>query len=155
MACVGNRQARRSAGLFRSRDRDRTGFAAGSSARAAPARGKAPIDRASSRRARRRWRKLHLAIDADSHEIVAVELTTDDVGDVTVVPDLLDQIDGSVASMTADGGYETEVAYDEVSRRHPDADVIIPPRSTAVASERGTTRRDQHLRTIEKHGRIG
>ena len=94
-------------------------------------------------------------MDANSHEIVAVELTTDDVGDVTVVPDLLDQIDGSVASMTADGAYDTEVAYDEVSRRHPDADVIIPPRSTAVASERGTTRRDQHLRTIEKHGRIG
>ena len=92
------------------------------------------------KRFRRRWRKLHLAMDANSHEIVAVELTTDDVGDVTVVPDLLDQIDGSVASMTADGAYDTEVVYDEVSRRHPDADVIIPPRSTAVASERGTTR---------------
>ena len=44
--------------------------------------------------------------------------------------------------------------YDEVSRRHPDADVIIPPRSTAVMSESGTTRRDEHLRTIEEHGRI-
>src|ERR1700722_12784748 len=31
----------------------------------------------------------------------------------------------------------------------------LPPRSTAVVSERGTTRRDAHLRTIEKHGRIG
>jgi hypothetical protein len=33
--------------------------------------------------------------------------------------------------------------------------VIIPPRSTAVMSESGTTRRDAHLRTIERHGRIG
>jgi Transposase DDE domain len=107
------------------------------------------------KRSRRHWRKLHLAIDANSHEIAAVELTTDDVGDITAVPDLLDQIDGSVASVTADGAYDTDVVYDEVSRRHPDADVVIPPRSTAVVSETGTTRRDEHLRTIEKHGRIG
>ena len=107
------------------------------------------------KRSRRHWRKLHLAIDANSHEIVAVELTTDDVGDITAVPDLLDQIDGSVASVTADGAYDADGVYDEFSRCHPEADVIIPPRSTAVVSESGTTRRDEHLRTIEKHGRIG
>src|ERR1700694_4130531 len=39
------------------------------------------------KRSRRHWRKLHLAIDANSHEIVSVELTTDDVGDITTVPD--------------------------------------------------------------------
>ena len=32
---------------------------------------------------RRRWRKLHLGVDADTHEVVAVELTQDDVGDVS------------------------------------------------------------------------
>jgi hypothetical protein len=107
------------------------------------------------KRSRRRWRKLHLAIDANSHEIVAVELTSDEVGDVTAVPDLLDQIDGSVASVTGDGAYDADVVYDEITRRHPEADVIIPPRSTAVMSESGTTRRDAHLRTIERHGRMG
>src|ERR1700676_229348 len=107
------------------------------------------------KRSRRRWRKLHLAIDANSHEIVAVELTPDEVGDVTAVPDLLDQIDGSVASVTGDGAYDADVVYDEIIRRHPEADVIIPPRSTAVMSESGTTRRDAHLRTIERHGRVG
>ena len=60
------------------------------------------------KRSRRHWRKLHLAIDANSHEVVAVELTTDDVGDITAVPDLLDQIDGSVASVTADGAYDAD-----------------------------------------------
>jgi hypothetical protein len=107
------------------------------------------------KRSRRRWRKLHLAIDANSHEIVAVELTSDEVGDVTAVPDLLDQIDGSVASVTGDGAYDADVVYDEIIRRHPEADVIIPPRATAVMSESGTTRRDAHLRTIERHGRMG
>ena len=33
--------------------------------------------------------------------------------------------------------------------------MIIPPRSTAVLSASGTTQRDKHLQTIEKHGRIG
>jgi Transposase DDE domain len=107
------------------------------------------------KRSRRHWRKLHLAIDANSHEIVSVELTTDDVGDITMVPDLLDQIDGSVASVTGDGAYDADVVYDEITRRHPEADVIIPPRLTAVVSESGTTRRDAHLRTIERHGRHG
>jgi len=84
-----------------------------------------------------------------------VELTTDDVGDIAAVPDLLDQIDGSVASVPADGAYDADVVYNESSQSHPEAYVIIPPRSTAVVSESGTTRRDEHLRTIEKHGRIG
>jgi hypothetical protein len=107
------------------------------------------------KRSRRRWRKLHLAIDAKSHEVIAVELTTEEVGDITAVPDLLDQIDDSVASVTGDGAYDADVVYDEISRRHPEADVIVPPRSTAVISVSGTTRRDAHLRTIETHGRIG
>jgi hypothetical protein len=62
-------------------------------------------------RSRRRWRKLHLGVDADTHEIVAVELTPDDVGDISELPDLLDQIDADadVASMTADGAYDGQV----------------------------------------------
>src|SRR5450432_3729786 len=43
----------------------------------------------------------------------------------------------------------------KLTRRHPKADVIIPPRSTTIISENGTTRLDAHLRTIERHGRIG
>jgi hypothetical protein len=54
-------------------------------------------------RSRRRWRKLHLGLDAGTHEIVAVELTPDDVGDVAELPNLLDQIDDDIASLTADG----------------------------------------------------
>jgi hypothetical protein len=50
------------------------------------------------------YRTPHLGVDADTHEIVAVELTPDDVGEIAELPDLLDQIDADVASMTADGG---------------------------------------------------
>jgi hypothetical protein len=43
-------------------------------------------------RSRRGWRKLHLALDADSGEIVAHTLTDQDTGDVSQVAPLLDQI---------------------------------------------------------------
>ena len=84
-------------------------------------------------------------IDADTHEVVAVELTPDDVGDVSEVPDLLDQIDAEVASLTADGAYDGKAVYDAMAERHPSATVIIPPRVTSsVADETTSTQRDQH-----------
>jgi hypothetical protein len=47
----------------------------------------------------------------------------------------------------------------ENARVHPAgafvARVIIPPRSTAILSDAGTTQRDDHLRSIEQHGRLG
>jgi hypothetical protein len=112
------------------------------------------LDQKHGIRSRRRWRKLHLGVDADTYEIVAVELTPDDVGDIAEIPDLLDQIDADVASMTADGAYDGEAVYDAVAERHPDAAVIIPPRVTAVPSETTATPRDKHLATIVQHGRI-
>jgi len=64
---------------------------------------------------------LHLGLDADTQEIVAVELTPDDVGDVSVLPELLDQIDPDIASLTADGAYDGESAYSAVAKLHPAA----------------------------------
>ena len=93
------------------------------------------LDQRHGIRSRRRWRKLHLGIDAVTHEIVASELTADDVGDVSEIPALLDQIDAEIASMTADGAYDGEAVYDAVAERHPEAAVIIPPRVTAVPNE--------------------
>ena len=112
------------------------------------------LDQKQRARSTRRWRKLHLAVDADTHEIVAVELTTDDVGDVSMISDLLDQIEDPVGSMTADGAYDGQMVYDAVTQRHLEAKVIIPARSTAVLSEPPTSQRDQHLQTIAEHGRI-
>ena len=71
------------------------------------------------------------------------------------LPCLLDQIDAEIASLTADGAYDGEVIYDAVADRYPNTEIIIPPRATAVPNEITTTQRDQHIATIEKHGRIG
>jgi hypothetical protein len=44
------------------------------------------LDQKHGIRSRRRWRKLHIGVNANTHEIVAVELTPDDVGDVPEIP---------------------------------------------------------------------
>jgi hypothetical protein len=57
--------------------------------------------------------------------------------------------------VTGDEAHDADVVYDKIPARHPEGDVILPPRSTAILSESGTTGRDTHLRTIESHGRVG
>ena len=83
-----------------------------------------------------------------------VELTPDDVGDISELLDLLEQIDADVASMTADGAYDGQVVYDAIAERHPKAGVIVPPRITAVALKTIAMQRDNHLSTIAEHGRM-
>ena len=103
------------------------------------------LDQKQGIRSRRRWRKLHLGIDALTHEIVASQLTPDDVGDVSEMPGLLDQIDAEIASMTADDAYDGEAVCDALAERHPEAVVIIPPRATAVPNGSTTTQRGRIL----------
>ncbi|TCM67958.1 DDE family transposase [Rhizobium sp. BK068] len=57
-------------------------------------------------RSRRGWRKLHLARDADSGEIIAHTMTDQDMGDASQVEPLLDQIDRHIGRFTADGAYD-------------------------------------------------
>jgi hypothetical protein len=109
-------------------------------------------------RRRRSWRKLHIGVDADTGQILASELTSSDVDDGSQVEPLLDQITGQLASFIGDGAYDQTGVYDTVAKRHPEADVIVPPRSTAVLSEDGKTaptQRDRHLQSIAEHGRMG
>jgi hypothetical protein len=109
-------------------------------------------------RRRRSWRKLHIGVDAETGQILASELTSHDVDDGSQLGALLDQISGPLASLTGDGAYDQAGTYDTIAKRHPDADVIVPPRSTAVLSETAEiapTQRDRHLQSIVEHGRRG
>jgi transposase len=109
-------------------------------------------------RGRRGWRKLHLAVDPDSGQILACDLTDKDVGDPSRVGALLDQITGDIASVTADGAYDGEPVYRAVADRAPEAAVVIPPRATARPSTQAgqaPTPRDRHLQMIKHRGRRG
>ncbi|MGI4813006.1 MAG: transposase [Janthinobacterium lividum] len=95
---------------------------------------------------RRSWRKLHIAVEADTGQIAAAALTTSDIDDASQVGRLLDQVDSPVASCTADGAYDQDSVYGEGVSRHPEASVIVPPRSSEVPSETVQTAPAGHRR---------
>ncbi len=64
-------------------------------------------------RDRREWVKLHLAVDNDSMQILAVESTADDVHDCEVSNQLIDRIPQQVDKVLADGAYGTVGAYEK------------------------------------------
>jgi hypothetical protein len=103
------------------------------------------------------WRKLHLATDADTGRIAASELTDRDTDDGSQIGPLLDQVEGPMASFTGDGAYDQDDVYARIAARHPDADVIVPPRSSAVPSDTAETvltQRDRHLQRIAERDRL-
>lgn len=82
---------------------------------------------------RRTWRKLHLAVDANTREIVATRLTEASVHDAEVLPELLLQVQGKIRKVTADGAYDTWECRYEVHLR--DGETVIPPRDNAVRAQ--------------------
>ena len=68
-----------------------------------------------SAKSRRKWRKLHLAVDAGSGMIVAQALTDQDTDDPSLVAPLLDQIDDRIARVTADGAYDGDPTYQTIA----------------------------------------
>jgi hypothetical protein len=107
-------------------------------------------------RSRAGWRKLHLAVDAASGLIVAQTLTDQDADDPSQVAPLLDQIDGWIVRLTADGAYDGAPTYKTIAARDDGIAVVIPPRSTAVPSGEldPPTQRDQHLKMIVEQGQL-
>ena len=105
---------------------------------------------------RRVWRKIHIGIDEKSLEIRAAEFTTSDVGDAPMLPELLDQIppDQEIASVTADGAFDTRKCHDAIAARG--AAAIIPPRKNAKPwkpDTAGAVARNEILRTSKRVGR--
>jgi hypothetical protein len=105
---------------------------------------------------RRTWRKLHLAVNPDTHEIEAEVLTDNNRHDADQVEDLVEQVDGSVSCFWGDGAYDQWKVYDGLADRG--IDVIIPPCKNAKIRKHGNTGsdplpRDEALRTIRRVGR--
>jgi hypothetical protein len=101
---------------------------------------------------RRTWRKLHLAIDAQTREIVATRLTEATIHDAQVLPDLMLQVAGKIRKVSADGAYDTWECRYEIHAREAQAN--IPPRENAA--ETGAVdvppaaERDQAIQEIQR-----
>ena len=104
-------------------------------------------------RSRRGWRKLHVGVDGKRF-IVAHRLTDSSTEDASVVPALLDRVDGSIERFTADGAYDTWRVRETLASRG--ARVVVPPAKTAELSSRQTTagrERDAAIEAIRAFGR--
>lgn len=87
---------------------------------------------------RRVWRKLHLAVDTNTHEIIAAELSLSNVTDAEVLPNLLKQTRRKIVEISGDGAYDTKAFYEAIRIKR--AVALIPPRDGAAFWERGHPR---------------
>ena len=107
---------------------------------------------------RRVWRKLHLAVNAETGEVLASDLTHRWTADCARVPNLLDQIEGQVVWVMADGAYDAGTVY-EAAKEKGDGHrvrVLIPPGRGAQRSSRrspGQWERNRNFRSMRKLGR--
>lgn len=101
---------------------------------------------------RRTWRKLHIAIDASTHQFTAALITAKDELDRNVLPVLLKQTEDDVKAVCADGAYDFECCYRAIKQR--EVVPLIPPRSdAAIRGKSPFERRDENVRLIRKLGR--
>lgn len=110
---------------------------------------------------RRTWRKLHLAVNEATGEILACELTQNSVDDASQIQPLLEKIADPIEKVGADGAYDKEKVYDVLSdppKQSVPIQPVIPPRKDAKIWQHGNCQkpplpRDQTLRQIRKRGR--
>jgi hypothetical protein len=105
---------------------------------------------------RRTWRKVHLAVNPATHEIVAERLTDNSSHDAAQVEPLLEQVDDALQIVYGDGAYDQWKVYRTLAQRG--IVPIVPPRRNARISQHGNSRadplpRDAYIRQIRRDGR--
>jgi hypothetical protein len=105
---------------------------------------------------RRTWRKLHLAVNPVTQEIVAETLTENSCDDASQADPLLDQVRNPTNGFYGDGAYDKWKVYDILEKRETKA--IIPPQRNAKIKQHGNSSdrplsRDIAIRHIRRHGR--
>ena len=97
-----------------------------------------------------------VGIDERTLEVCAVEITSSNLGDAPMLPELLDQIpsDREIGSVTPDGAYDTRKGHDAIAGRG--ADAVIPTRKNAkpwTPDTVGARARNDILRATKHLGR--
>ena len=86
---------------------------------------------------RRTWRKLHLAVNPNTHEIEAETLTENSCDDAGQVDSLLDQVAGKIDRFYGDGAYDKWKVYETLDKRRIKA--IVPPQRNAKIKRHGNS----------------
>lgn len=103
----------------------------------------------------RTWRKLHIGVDEKSKLIVSSELTDRKCGDDKKLPDLLNQYEGDIDQVSADGAYDSHECFDEIARHKaiPTIPTQPNPRHKAKIISNVKRPRDQVVWQIQEMGR--
>jgi len=80
---------------------------------------------------KKRYVKIHFAVNTVTHEVVSMEVSTDDTHDSRAVPRLLDEAERRVhvAEAFMDGAYDSNEVYEELEKRR--IEPVIKPRRNA------------------------
>ncbi|MEZ8578161.1 IS5 family transposase [Vibrio splendidus] len=89
---------------------------------------------------RRTWRKLHLAVDVDTHEAISAEVSLVNVGDSEVLPTLLNPLRRKIDAVSADGAYDTKSCHNTLKNKG--CTPLIPPRKNVAFWEDGYPRNE-------------
>ncbi len=87
---------------------------------------------------RRVWRKLHIAVDTSTHEIVAAELSLSNITDAEVLHYLLKQTRRKIIEISGDRAYDTRNCHHAIGIKR--AVPLISPREGAPFWEQGHPR---------------
>ncbi|MGG2143695.1 IS5 family transposase [Symbiopectobacterium sp. RP] len=84
---------------------------------------------------RRVWRKLHLAVDSVTHEIICADLSLSGTTDAQALPALINQTHRKIREASADGAYDTVYCYDALLRKKI-RPLILPQRGAQYWQDR-------------------
>jgi len=102
---------------------------------------------------RRTWRKLHIGVDSETHDIVVAEVTNDNIHDSKPFDTMLKQIDKDIHQTTADGAYDTHHCYQAALRKN--AIPNFPPRKNAIlhkSTDKAWILRNNAIMRIQRKG---
>jgi len=107
---------------------------------------------------RRTWRKVHLSVDPETHEIVAEVLTENSKDDASQVAPMLEQIEQPIETFYGDGSYDKWKVYGLLESEN--IQPVVPPQHNAKVKQHGNATseplaRDEAIRDIRRLGRKG
>jgi len=106
---------------------------------------------------RRAWRKLNVAVDRHTGEILAADLSRHTATDAGRVPKLLSQVERPLAWACADGAYDREPVYSVLREkgRGRRVRVVIPPLRAARVRPDPPPELEERNRNIRARERLG
>jgi hypothetical protein len=106
-----------------------------------------------ARKPRKKWRKLHLAFNRDTGDIVDSDLTTQRVADETAPPLSVAETHAEGGRFLADGAYDGEGVSDCLAAKFGhEVEIILPPPKNTILGE--NLQGSQHIGNTAAHGRM-